>query len=214
MALRPDLPEVMVAQAWILYSRGENLDAAQIVRAVVSRKRDCEGAYYLLLRCLFASGQYQEVAGLAEEAIEASGADYNVYAPILNALGALAKKEALGNLLIRAAQAFEAHLREVPEDARARSLLAGYYAEIGRTEEAKREATLAMTLRPNEPLILYNAACTFCLLNQKGEALDALAKAWRVGYRDSEWVWRDPDLAILRNEPEFERLFPMKRDGS
>ena len=31
-ALRPDLPEVMVAQAWILYSRGEYADAARIVR--------------------------------------------------------------------------------------------------------------------------------------------------------------------------------------
>ncbi len=210
VALRPDLPEVMVAQAWILYSRGENLDAAQILRSVVTRKRDCEGAFYLLLRCLFASGQYQEVAGLAEEAIEASGADYNVYAPILNALGALAKKEAQSNLLIRAIQAFEAHLREVPEDARARSLLASYYAETGRIEDAKREAAMAMTLRPNEPLILYNAACTFCLMNLKAEALDALAKAWRVGYRDSDWVWRDPDLAILYDEPEFEKLFPKK----
>jgi TolB-like protein/Tfp pilus assembly protein PilF len=210
VALRPDLPEVMVAQAWILYSRGENLDAAQLLRSVVTRKRDCEGAFYLLLRCLFASGQYQEVAGLAEEAIEASGADYNVYAPILNALGALAKKEAQSNLLIRAVQAFEAHLREVPEDARARSLLASYYAETGRLEDARREAAMAMTLRPNEPLILYNAACTFCLMNLKAEALDALGKAWRVGYRDSDWVWRDPDLAILYDEPEFEKLFPKK----
>ena len=208
VALRPDLPEVMVAQAWLLYSRGENLDAAHLVRSVITRKRDCEGAYYLLLRCLFASGQYQEVAALAEEAIEASGADYNVYAPVLNALGALAKKEALGNLLIRAIQAFEAHLRQVPEDARARSLLASYYAETGRTEDARREASMAMTLRPNEPLILYNAACTFCLMNLKAEALDALAKAWRVGYRDADWVWRDPDLALLYEEPEFERLFP------
>jgi len=214
VALRPDVPEVMVAQAWILYSKGENLDAAQIVRAVVNRKRDCEGAYYLLLRCLFASGQYQEVASLAEEAIDASGADYNVYAPILNALGSLAKKEALSNLLVRALQAFEAHLREVPEDARARSLLASYYAEMGRTEDAKREASMAMMLRPNEPLILYNAACTFCLMNLKPEALDALTKAWRVGYRDSDWVWRDPDLAILYDEPEFEKLFPKKVVGS
>jgi serine/threonine protein kinase/Tfp pilus assembly protein PilF len=210
VALRPDLPEVMVAQAWILYSRGENLDAAQIVRGVVSRKRDCEGAYYLLLRCLFASGQYQEIAVMAEEAIEASGTDYNVYPPIMNALGALAKKEALSNLRIRAVQAFEAHLREVPEDARARGLVASYYAEMGRAEEAKREANLAMTLRPNEPLILYNAACTFCKMNQKAEALDALGKAWRVGYRDSDWAWRDPDLALLHDEPEFEKLFPKK----
>ena len=210
VALRPDLPEVIVAQAWILYSKGENLDAAQILRAVVARKRDCEGAFYLLLRCLFASGQYQEVAGFAEEALEASGTDYNVYVPILNALGALAKKEALSNLLIRAIQAFEAHLREVPEDARARGLLASYYAEMGRPGDAKREATMAMTLRPDEPLILYNAACTFALLNLKGEALDAITKAWRVGWRDSDWAWRDPDLAILHDEPEFERMFPRK----
>jgi TolB-like protein/Tfp pilus assembly protein PilF len=210
VTLRPDLPEVMVAQAWILYSRGENLDAAQIVRGVVTRKRDCEGAYYLLLRCLFSSGLYQEVAALAEEAIEASGTDYNVYPPIMNALGALAKKESLSNLRVRAVQAFEAHLREVPEDARARGLVASYYAEMGRSEEAKREATLAMTLRPNEPLILYNAACTFCKMHQKPEALDALAKAWRVGYRDSDWAWRDPDLALLHDEPEFEKLFPKK----
>lgn len=208
VSLRPDLPEAMVAQAWILYSRGENPDAIQIVRVAISRKRDCEGAYYLLLRCLFASGLYQEVAGLAEEAIEASGTDYNVYPPIMNALGALAKKEALGNLRIRAVQAFETHLHEVPEDARARGLVASYYAEMGRSEEAKREATLAMTLRPNEPLILYNAACTFCKMNQKAEALDALGKAWRVGYRDSDWAWRDPDLALLHGEPEFEKLFP------
>ena len=213
VALRPDLPEVMVAQAWILYSRGENVDAAQIVRAVVTRKRDCEGAWYLLLRCLFASGQYQEIAGLTEEAIEASGTDYNVYPPILNALGALAKKESVSNIRIRAIQAFEAHLREVPEDARARGLLATVYSELGRTEDAKREASLSMTLRPNEPLILYNAACTFSKMNQRSEALDALSKAWRVGYRDSEWVWRDPDLANLHDEPEFERLFPKKSGG-
>lgn len=207
-ALRPDLPEVMVAQAWILYSRTEYIDAARILRAVITRKRDCEGAFYLLLRCLFAHGQHQEVASLAEEAIEASGTDYNVYVPILNSLGALAKKEARNNILQRAIQAFETHLREVPEDARARSLLAAYYAEVGRTEESKREATMAMTLRPNESSILYNAACTFCSLQQKSEAMDALSKAWRAGFRDSDWARGDPDLALLREEPEFEKLYP------
>jgi non-specific serine/threonine protein kinase len=212
VALRPDVPEVMVAQAWILYSRGEYLDAARILRAVISRKRDCEGAFYLLLRCLFASRQYQEVAGLAEEAIEASGTDYNVYVPILNSLGALAKKESRNNIMQRAIQAHESHLREVPEDARSRSLLAGCYAEVGRADDSKREATMAMTLRPNESSILYNAACTFCSLNQKGEAMEALAKAWRAGFRDSDWVRGDPDLALLHKEPEFERLYPRKED--
>jgi Flp pilus assembly protein TadD len=213
VALRPDVPEVMVAQAWILYSRGEYVDAARILRAVISRKRDCEGAYYLLLRCLFASGQHLEVAKLADEAIEAAGTDYNVYVPILNSLGVLAKEEAKRNILLRAVQAFEAHLRQVPEDARARSLLAALFVELGRKEDASREVTMAMTLRPNESSILYNAACTFCLLQQKAEAMDALAKAWRAGFRDSDWVRADPDLSLLRGEPEFERLYPAK-EGS
>lgn len=210
VAIRPDLPEVMVAQAWILYSREEYMDAARIVRAVIARKRDCEGAFYLLLRCLFASGQHLEVTSLAEEAIEASGTDYNVYVPILNSLGALAKKDARSNVLLRAIQAHETHLREVPEDARSRSLLAALYTEVGRTEDSKREATMAMTLRPNDPVILYNAACTFCLMKHRGDAMDALSKAWRSGYRDTDWVRGDPDLAILHDEPEFERLYPSK----
>ena len=208
VALRPDVPEVMVAQAWILYSRGEYQDAARILRSVITRKRDCEGAFYLLLRCLFANGQHQEVAALAEEAIEASGTDYNVYVPILNSLGALAKKEAKGNIQQRAIQALESHIREVPEDARARSLIASDYAEIGRPEDARREATMAITLRPNESSILYNAACTFCSLNLKAEAMEALAKAWRAGFRDTDWVRGDPDLILLHDEPEFGRLYP------
>ena len=210
VALRPDVPEVMVAQAWILYSRGEYQDAARILRSVITRKRDCEGAFYLLLRCLFANGQHQEVAALAEEAIEASGTDYNVYVPILNSLGALAKKEAKSNIQQRAIQALESHIREVPEDARARSLIASDYAEIGRTEDAKREATMAITLRPNESSILYNAACTFCSLKLKAEAMDALSKAWRAGFRDTDWVRGDPDLVLLQDEPEFARLYPTK----
>jgi non-specific serine/threonine protein kinase len=98
----------------------------------------------------------------------------------------------------------------VPEDARARSLLASYYAEVGRFDDSKREATMAMTLRPNESIILYNAACTFCALQKKEEALDAIGKAWRAGFRDTDWVRGDPDLALLAGDPEFERLYPRK----
>jgi len=211
--LSPDLPEVKVAQAWILYASGEYEPVIRIVREVVARKRDTESAYYLLLRALFSSGQYQEVASVAEEAIEASGTDYNVYVPILNALGALGKQEALKNLRQRAMQAFETQIREVPEDARARILLSGQYAADGRHEDAAREANFAMILRPTDSHVHYNAACTFCIMNKKAEAMDALSKAWRAGFHDSEWVRRDPDLALLHDLPEFDRLYPEKPAG-
>ena len=98
----------------------------------------------------------------------------------------------------------------MPEDARARVLLGGYYAYWGREEDALRELNLAITLRANEASILYNAACVYCTLKRKPEALDALRKAWEAGFQDAVWARRDPDLAILHGDPEFERLYPEK----
>jgi serine/threonine protein kinase/tetratricopeptide (TPR) repeat protein len=208
VALSPDNPEVLISQAWILHSRGANEDAERIARAAISRKADCEGAYHLLLRALFSAGNYQKVVEIAEVALEASGTDYNVYVPILNSMNALGKSEAARNVRLRLIEALNSHLRGVPEDARARILLATTYAEEGREEDSVRETNLAMVLRPNEPTVLYNAACTFCFLNRKREALDALTKAWHAGYKDARWTRRDPDLTILHGEPEFERLYP------
>jgi non-specific serine/threonine protein kinase len=213
VALAPDIPEVLVSQGWILYARGNYDDAVRLARAAIARKRECEGAYYLMLRALFAAGNYQEVAAVAEEALESSGSDYNVYVPILNALSALGKADATRNLRLRQIQALENHLREVPEDARARILLASNYADEGRAEDAVREATLAMVLRPNEATVLYNAACTFCSLGKRVEALDALRKAWNAGFKDPDWTRRDPDLAMLHGDPEFERLYPAAAPG-
>ncbi len=210
MTLQPDVPEVMVAQAWILYANGQYDEMTAIVRSVIARKPDCEGAYYLLLRGLYASGKYQEVGNIAEQAIESSGTDYNVYVPISNSLGALGKEEALKNIRQRWIQAMESQLREVPEDARARILLAANYADEGREDDAMREANLAMLLRPNEAMVLYNAACVFCSIKKKPEALEALSKAWRAGFRDADWARRDPSLTLIHGDAEFEKLYPEK----
>jgi len=210
VALRWDLPEVQVAQAWVLYAAELHDEAVRMVKKAIERKRDCEGAYYLLCRALFAAGRYQEIVDVAEAAIEASGEDYNVYVPIVNAYGAMGKEEAKRNMLQRRMVAFENHLKQVPEDARARILLGGDYADLGRPEDALRELNLAVTLRANEASILYNAACLYCGLNRKSEAMDALRKSWEAGFRDAVWARRDPDLNILHDDPEFDRLFPEK----
>jgi len=123
-------------------------------------------------------------------------------------MGALGKTEALRNLTLQHAEILETHVRQVPEDARARALLASSYAEVGRTDDANREANLAMALRPNEATVLYNLACVFCQLSKKDEALKTLRRAWETGYKDPGWARQDPDLALLHGDPEFERLYP------
>jgi serine/threonine protein kinase/Tfp pilus assembly protein PilF len=210
VALRWDLPETHVSQAWVLYAAGLYDEAVRMVKKAIERKRDCDGAYYLLCRALFAPGRYQEVVDIAEAAIGASGEDYNVYVPIINTLGCMGKEEARRSMTLRMIVALENHLKHVPEDARARVLLGAYYAELGREEDSLRELNLAVTLRANEASILYNAACVYCLLKRKPEALDALRKAWEAGSKDSVWARRDPDLTLLHGDPEFERMYPEK----
>ena len=208
VALRWDLPEVQVSQAWVLYATELHDEAVRMVRKAIERRRDCEGAYYLLCRALCAAGRYQEVVDVMDVALEASGEDYNAYVPIMNALNALGKYEVNKNILQRCSAALENHLAQVPEDARARILLGSNYAELGRVEDAMRETNLAITLRPDEASILYNAACMYCFLKKKSDALSVLSKAWEAGFKDSGWARRDPDLTLLHGEPEFERMYP------
>jgi len=195
-----------VAQAWIYYTDKKYEEAIRCARAAIERKRDCEGAYYILGRSLFSSGRYQEVADIADEALAACADDYNIYVPIQNALGALGKD--IRNLRQQRILALETHLKQVPEDARARVHLAVSYATLDRTEDAIRETNMAIALRPNDAILLYNVTCIYCLLKMKAEALDTLRKAWAAGYRDVNWARRDPDLALLHGDPEFDKLYP------
>jgi serine/threonine protein kinase/Tfp pilus assembly protein PilF len=208
VSLRWDLPETHISQAWVLYAAGLYDEAVRMVKKAIERKRDTDGAYYLLCRALFAAGRAQEVLDAADIAIESSGEDYNIYVPIMNAAGAAGNEEQKQRILRRFGEALENHLKHVPEDARARILVGGAYARLGREADALRELNLAVTLRANEAQILYNAACVYCDLNRKAEALDALRKAWEAGSKDSVWARRDPDLALLHGDPEFERLYP------
>ena len=212
-ALGSDSPEVQVAEAWILYAEGKYDEAVRRVREAIARKGDAEGAYYLLGRALFAAGKYQDVVDLADAAIATSGEDYNIYVPIINSFGALGKNEARRNSVLQRIQVLEAHLKKVPEDARGRTLLATDYANLERAEDAMREAHLAMALRANDAMVLYNVACVFGQLGQKPEALEALRKARDAGWKDGTWARRDPDLAILHGDPDFEKLYPTDAAG-
>ncbi len=203
-----DAPEIQVAEAWVSFADGRYGEAIDKIRMALSGNPDLDGGYYVLGRALFAAGRYQEVLDIMEEALAHSGENYNTTVPIHNALGALGKEDALKNYLHREIAIYEAHLKKVPEDARARVLLASCYAKQGRSEEAQREADMAMVLRPDDTMILYNAACCFCAMNNAGDALIAIKKAWESGFRDPIWTRQDPDLALLHGDPEFDRLYP------
>ncbi|HUL78883.1 MAG TPA: tetratricopeptide repeat protein, partial [Vicinamibacteria bacterium] len=113
----------------------------------------------------------------------------------------------------RAVKVLEHQVEWVPEDTRARIILANAYATQARPSEAVRELERVLALGPTDPHTVYNVACTYALLLRKQESLAVLRKAVEAGYSEADPASRDPDLAILHGEPEFERLLEqMKRE--
>jgi len=143
---------------------------------------------------------------LADRAFQANGDDYNVYIPIANSLAALGRKDEHEKLRRVHQRALQQQLDVVPEDVRARMLIAGIYAYFGMQEDAVRQLQTAVALRPGDSNVLYNAACTYALLQRKAEALEMLAGAIKAGWSNMDWVLNDPDLTSLYAEPEFKRL--------
>ncbi|HVF47175.1 MAG TPA: protein kinase [Pyrinomonadaceae bacterium] len=203
-----DAPEVKLAEAWVDYAEARYEKAINTVRAALAIDPDVDGGYYLLGRALFEAGRYQEIVDMLETALAHAGENYNTVMPIHNALGALGKRDAMINFVHREMAVYEDALKKTPEDARVRVLLAGNYALLGRFDDAKREADMAMALRPDDAMILYNSACAYCAMNNAKDAMSALKKAWESGYRNATWTRQDPDLALLHEDPEFDRLYP------
>jgi len=207
LALDPNLPEALVARARIFYAQQRYDEAIEYTRLAIARKADCEGAYNILGRALFASGRFQEAAALVERAIEANGDDYNMFIPYMNALERLGDAEVSRRVREREMKVLEQQLELVPEDVRARILLAADYGSLGREEDAIRHLQMAVALRPNDPSVLYNAACTYGVLGRKAETLETLKRAKEAGYANVDWIRKDPDLACVQDTPEFQALF-------
>jgi len=205
-ALAPEMPEVLTARARVAYTRKNPQEAVALAKRAVQQKPDTDGAYWCLGQAYFIQGQFAEAAEIARQAAESAGDDYNVYIPYSNSLSRLGRKEECAEIRELQAKVMKRHLELVPEDVRARILLATFFALENHESEAVTELKTAVALRPNDSNILYNAACTYALLNRKQDALVLLKRAKEAGYINMEWALRDPDLTCLRDDPEFKAI--------
>lgn len=214
LALEPNLAEGLAARARIFWAQRKYEDAIRYARMAIEQKSDCEGAYWTLGQALFSIDRWQDVAVLSSAAIAASGDDYNVYVPLINAMGRLKQGDEEKKLRKLQMSVLKEQLHWVPEDVRARILLATNHAFFQERRQAAQELKKAVSLRPQDANLLYNAACTFGVMEMKKEALQHLEKAVANGFWNMEWVSRDPDLACLHGDPNFEKLLSERRKAS
>jgi non-specific serine/threonine protein kinase len=204
--LAPDLPEVLAARARIFYAQQHYDNAIHLALRAIAQRAECEGAHDVLGRAYFSSGRYEEAARLAESALETVSNDYNALVPLINSLERLGRMADAERLRRREMEVLQDQLQHFPDDVRARILLAADLAITGDAGGAAMHVKIAVAMRPSDANILYNAACTYGLLQMKAEALDAFRRSVEAGYSHADWCTQDPDLKILHDDPEFKKL--------
>jgi tetratricopeptide (TPR) repeat protein len=100
----------------------------------------------------------------------------------------------------------EALLRREPDYVEALQILGDDYSDGGRFEDGLKVDLKLVALRPEDPNVRFNYACSLALTGQLDCACLELERSFDLGYRDIQWLKQDPDLAPLRKHPGFRRI--------
>jgi serine/threonine-protein kinase len=93
-------------------------------------------------------------------------------------------------------------LERAPNDVQLVSRMGLYSARAGDQEQALALMTRALTLAPTSADVQFRAGLAYELLGRRTLALDAIAKAVRLGY-PVKFVEAEPDLVALRRDPGY-----------
>jgi len=101
---------------------------------------------------------------------------------------------------------YEDLLKEKPDYVDALIALGDDYTKKGRYKEGLGIDERLVKLKPDDPLVHYNLACSYSLLKMANLCLEALEKAIHLGYRDPIFMEKDPDLEFIRKDPRYIEL--------
>lgn len=110
---------------------------------------------------------------------------------------------------------YERLIKENPNFIQALSCLGDAYTDKGFYEEGLEIDKRLVKLKPEDPYVHYNFACSLSLTGDVANALKELKKAVLLGYKDFSYIVEDPDLESVRKHPLFKDFFnKLKRINS
>ncbi len=92
--------------------------------------------------------------------------------------------------------------------------LGNAYTATGMYEKGLKVDLKLARLRPEDPLVHYNLACSFSLLRRLNESLGSLEKAIDLGYDDLIHLVNDSDLDRLRDDEVYKVLINKLKKSS
>ena len=206
LQLDPNLAEAHVAIGQALAIQRQFKDAAAEFERAIELDPTSFDAYYFYARSSFEAGDLEKAVQLFEKAHRSRPEDYQATALRALALHELGRADEAREADQEAVHFINKYLEVNPNEARAYSLGASPLARLGEREHSKQWSEQSIALAPNDPVVLYNAACNLAQLGEHESALDRLERSIEAGVSVRDWIKHDPDFESLRDHPRFQAI--------
>ncbi len=185
-------------------------DAVTASRKAIELDPNNFTGYWILGRIYHTTDRDPEAVDMFRKVLMLNPDFYSAGSDLYIVYQRLGDKEKAADMLANNLKIYPRYLSQHPDDARGYMFYAIDLAQVGNGTEAKVQAAKALELNPNDPLMLYNAACFYSQMGEKTLAVQTLRNAILAGYENFDWAKRDTDLDPIRNVPEYIELMKGK----
>lgn len=109
-------------------------------------------------------------------------------------------------------QFYEGILEKTGDFLQALIALGDLYTKKGLHQEGLDVDKKLSRLRPEDPIILYNLACSYSLLNNVDQAFAVIKLAVKYGYKDFGYLEQDTDLSNLLQTRRFRQYLSQLKE--
>jgi serine/threonine protein kinase/Flp pilus assembly protein TadD len=207
--LDPELAEAHVSRGLAHQMTKKYAEAYQEFETAIRLNPKLFDAYYFYARLRYQRGEMDEAAQLYEKACWANPEDFQSPMLLGQTFFTLGRKLEGEAVRQRGLKIIEKHLELHPDDARALYLGAAGVLQVGQRDRALEWATRALSVDPEDPMVLYNVSCCYSLLGLTDQAINCLEKVMAQsssGSLHKVWAEQDSDLDALRGNPRFQAL--------
>ena len=206
LKVAPEMADAHSSLGTALSMLGRHAEAEAAFQRAIALNPNLFEAHYFYARDAFTQGKLDLAIREYEEASRVRPEDYQSPLLVAQSYEDLGHPDLAKICRLRGVAIAEAHLRMMPDDARALYMGANGLVALGEVERGLEWAKRAVGMGPDDPMLLYNVACIFSLANRVDEALGYIEAAVANGMRLRGWLEHDSNLDNIRNTPRFQAV--------
>lgn len=206
LELSPQLAEAHASRGLAFLASRNFGRAEQEFRAAIDINPYLSKTYHFYARERFQRGDMAAAARFFRRAADLDPTDYQSRCLRAQVLKGNGHHEQARSEAEEAVAVIEKNAKNNPDDLSGLDLGALSLLQLGREDEAREWMQRALRLEPDDPIVLYNAACGYASMNDVERSIDYLERALHRGTISFDWMRNDEDLAILRTNSRYVEL--------